>query len=412
MSDWRRHRITALATLLLTADIATWVITGVLAAQFSNEPLRPADLAYVLSFLVFPVVGWLVAVKLPGNPLGWIYLLFSLFGAFGTLAEGLAPMLAYAENLPAAAVLMLGGGWLYGLALLLILGPSVLLFPDGQLPGRRWRFVLWASAVLIVLSLVLPAFGVSTVCVEPAWEKGVLAGCARQVDNPLRLAVMERLNTIGGPVVEALLALTVALSLAGLLVRYRRSAGDVRQQIKWVVFAAAAGIVPLILITLTRQLLEFAGFELIDSALLLSFTIVLPVAIGVAIFRYRLYDIDRIISRTAAYAIVVGLLAAVFAASVALVRQLLPFRGEPGVVLSTLVVAALFDPLRRRVQNSVDRRFNRSKYDVQGVLDQLSDRLRDDVELALMQSALLEAALETMQPSHLSLWVREPTSTE
>jgi len=133
----------------------------------------------------------------------------------------------------------------------------------------------------------------------------------------------------------------------------------------------------------------------------------LPVAVGVAIFKYRLYDIDRIISRSAAYALIVLVLLAVYVVSVTLIQRLLPVRNQLGIVISTLVVAALFSPLRRRVQNAVDRRFNRSKYDANRVLDEFSRQLRDDVDLEQMQVALLSAAQETMQPSHLSLWVRE-----
>jgi hypothetical protein len=133
----------------------------------------------------------------------------------------------------------------------------------------------------------------------------------------------------------------------------------------------------------------------------------LPVTVGVAIFKYRLYDIDRIISRSAAYALIILVLVAVYVVSVTLIQRLLPIQNQLGIVISTLVVAALFSPLRRRVQNAVDRRFNRSKYDADLVLDEFSRQLRDDVDLEQMQVALLSAAQETMQPSHLSLWVRE-----
>lgn len=411
MSNSRR-RIAALATLLLITDIVAWVATAVLAAQNAAEPADLSSVAYVFSFLIFPIVGWLIAVKLPQNPLGWIYLLFSASGAIGTATEGLAPTLAQAANDGVAVALIQGGGWLYSLGLLLIFGPGVLLFPDGRLPSRRWRLVLWGFAAMMVLSLVLDLFGAAAVCVEPVWEGGVLTGCAMQVDNPLHLPVLAPLHTGLGPVLDPLLAAMVAFALVGLLIRYRRSTGDVRQQIKWVVFIATAGILGLLLLTFARQVLGFTEYDGLDTALLLLFTISLPIVIGIAIFKYRLYDIDRIISRTAAYAIVVGLLTAVYAASVTLAQQLLPFESQLGIVVSTLVVAALFNPLRRRVQHAVDQRFNRSKYDAQGVLDKLSSHLREDVDLELMQSALLHAARETMQPSHLSLWVRGPSSSE
>ena len=267
--------------------------------------------------------------------------------------------------------------------------------------------MLWGSVTLILLSGVLGVFGTATACIEPIWEGGVFIECALTVDNPLHLPIVERLSASLGPAVEPLLALIVVLSLVGLLVRYMRSAGDVRQQIKWVLFVAAVGIVPLILVSIARQVLGFTGYGRFDTIQLMFFTIGLPVAIGVVIFKYRLYDIDRIISRTAAYAIVVGVLAAVFVATVTLTQRLLPLDSQFGIVASTLVVAALFNPLQRRVRDTVDRRFNRSMYDAQRVLDEFSIGLRDGVDLELMQAALLSAADQTMQPSHLALWIRE-----
>lgn len=410
MSRARRRWAAGLATLLLLADIAAWATTAVLAAQ--DEPVDLSAASYVLSFLVFPLVGWLIAVRIPRNPLGWIYLAFSAFGAVGTVVEELAPVMAYSGHSAAAVALIQGGGWLYSLGITLVLGPGVLLFPNGRLVDKRWRSVLWGFAGLMLLGLIFELFGTSPVCVDPIWEGGLLTGCALQLVNPLRLQLIERLNTGIGLAVQPLLALAVILSLVGLVMRYRRAGGEVRQQVKWVVFVAALGIVPLLLITIARTVLEFTAIDLLDVVLLTFLEIGLPVAIGIAIFRYRLYDIDRIISRTTAYAIVVGLLAAVYAATVTLAQQLLPFQNQLGVVVSTLVVAALFNPLRQRVQSSVNRRFNRSKYDAQRVLDELSSHLREDVDLELMQSALLEAARQTMQPSHLSLWVRGPTSNE
>ena len=398
---------TALATLLLAVVVVAWTLGAWLSAQELDEPIHPLDVVWVLSFLVFPTVGWLISVKFPHNPLGWIYLAFAILAGAGSAMEEVATLQAHAGNFGTAATLIQGGGWLFGLALTLVLGPGVLLFPDGRLPGHRWRFVLWGTAALLILNGVFLLFGAARACIEPIWEVGVFIGCDMFVDNPLHLPIVGRLSASLGPVVDPLLALIVVLSLVGLLVRYRRSAGDVRQQIKWVLFVAAVGIVPLILVFFARQVLGFTGFERFDTIQLMFFTIGLPAAIGVAIFKYRLYDIDRIISRTAAYAIVVGVLAGTFVASVALTQQLLPVENQLGIVISTLVVAALFNPLRRRVRDTVDRRFNRSRYDAQRVLDEFSIGLRDGVDLELMQAALLSAADQTLQPSHLSLWIRE-----
>ena len=401
----------ALATLLLAVVVVIWVFGGLLSLQDPDEPIHLLDVVWVISFLVFPAVGWLIAVKLPNNRLGWIYLSFAVLAGVGAATEELAALQGHAGNYVAAAALIKAGGWLFSFAILLVLGPGVLLFPDGRLPGHRWRFVLWGTTALMFLSGVIGVFGGATACIEPIWEEGVFIECAQTVDNPLHLPIVERLSASLGPVVEPLLALAVVLSLVGLVVRYRRSAGDVRQQIKWVLFVAAVGIVPLILVSFARQVLGFTGFERFDTIQLMFFTIGLPVAIGIAIFKYRLYDIDRIISRTAAYAIVVGVLAAVFVGTVTLTQRLLPLDSQFGIVASTLVVAALFNPLRRRVRDTVDRRFNRSRYDAQRVLDEFSIGLQDGVDLELMQAALLSAADQTLQPSHLSLWIRERKSS-
>ena len=398
---------TALATLLLAVVVVIWVFGGLLSLQELDESIHPLDVVWVISFLVFPAVGWLIAVKLPNNPLGWIYLAFAVVAGVGSAIEELAVLQGHAGNYVAAAALIQAGGWLFSLSLLVILGPGVLLFPDGYLPGPRWRFVLWGGLALILMSAAFDVFGATTACIEPVWEGGVFIECALEADNPFHLPVVERLSSSLDPLVEPLLVLVVGLSLVGLLVRYQRSAGDVRRQIKWVLFVAAVGIVPLILVSFARQVLGFTGFERFDTIQLMFFTIGLPVAIGVAIFRYRLYDIERIISRTAAYAIVVGVLAAVFVATATLTQRLLLVDSQFGIVASTLVVAALFNPLRRRVRDTVDRRFNRSRYDAQRVLDEFSIGLRDGVDLKLMQAALLRAAQETLQPSHLSLWIRE-----
>ncbi len=412
MSSSRRRWTSALATLLLVSVVTTWLAFVFILGSQGAQALAAFDVGFALSFLVFPLVGWLIAIKLPWNPLGWIFLAFGVAGTIGNVIETMAPLQAHAGNDSAAAVLIQTGGWLYALSILLILGPGVLLFPDGQLPSRRWRIVLWANGVLILLYLLLPAFGTSTVCVEPVWTEGVVTECLLSASNPLHLPAVERINTAVGSAVEPLLALAVVLSLVGLLRRYRQSVGDARQQIKWVLFVATAGIAPLLLTTVARAVFGFTAAGQLDAVLLIFVSVGLPTTIGIAILKYRLYDIDRIISRTAAYAIVVSLLAAVFAGSVTLAQQLLPFQSQFGVVVSTLVVAALFNPLRLRVQNAVDRRFNRAKYDAQGVLDELSARLREEVDLELMQSALLETAQETMQPSHLSLWVRRRTGNE
>ena len=260
-------------------------------------------------------------------------------------------------------------------------------------------------AIALLAVGVMGLFGNKRVCID--WSAEVVNECLRWVENPLNPSALGDFGENLDRLLDLLLFFGAIVSLAGLITRYRHSIGEVRQQIKWVTLAAMAGILTFVLTSAAQEAFGFSLNEWVGVTPFILVNIGLPVAIAVAIFKYRLYDIDRIISRTAAYALVVGILLAVFVMSVTLTQRLLPVESQFGVVVSTLAVAALFNPLRRHVQSVVDRRFNRSKYKAQRVLDEFAIQLRDDVDLEHMQSALLSAARETMQPSHLSLWVRE-----
>ncbi len=401
----RISRTTGLAMLLLALCVAIWSFIFWTYSQNSTEPPHLLDVAWGLSFLAFPAVGWLIAVKLPHNALGWIYLIFPMVVATGLLFEELALAMVRSGNASAAALPMLIGTSAFGLGLTIMIGPGVLLFPDGRVPSRRWHWVLWGFLSLYAASLLITAFATPGVCIE--WSSTSANECILFLENPLSSPSAEALGTILGPVVNTLLGLLALASPLALFVRYRRSKGDVRQQIKWVAFMGAVVIAPFLLVSIARPLLAITAFPRLDQIFLTAIQAGLPVAIALAIFKYRLYDIDRIISRTTSYAVLVGILAAVFAAMVALAQRLLPIESQFGIVGSTLVVAALFNPLRLRVQRAVERRFNRSPYDPQQVVDEFSSRLRDEVDLEHIQGSLLRAVDETLQPSSLSIWIRD-----
>ncbi|MFQ5923369.1 MAG: hypothetical protein ACE5M4_11045 [Anaerolineales bacterium] len=399
------QRTSVLATILLLLVVSALLIFTLSALRSSLDTVGAIDIVFMVLLLAFPLVGWLIARRLPHNPLGWIFLIFPLFLALGVLSEEVGLRAAREGVDSAASLLLIVGGWLQFLGYWLLIGPAILLFPDGKTPGNRFRWALWGSAALLLVWGIAYAIGRDTVCV--ARYEALIVTCTDSVENSLGLIAGTNLDEAINALVFIIFVFTLGTSVTAVVLRYFRSTGDTRQQIKWVAFTAAAGLLTNVGLLIGQDLLGLIDSAWIELLAFLPILVGLPVAVGVAMFKYRLYDIDRIISRSAAYALIVLVLVAVYVVSVTLIQRLLPIQNQLGIVISTLVVAALFSPLRRRVQNSVDRRFNRSKYDADRVLDEFSRQLRDDVDLEQMQVALLSAAQETMQPSHLSLWVRE-----
>jgi hypothetical protein len=257
-----------------------------------------------------------------------------------------------------------------------------LLFPTGRPPSRRWNVLVWTTAVGTAISIV-----------------GVLTGTRHWIDfgtaNPLYHPAVSSIILLGVPLV----VISVAGSIAAVVVRYRRSSGALRQQLRWFVCAAVFATV------LVGAVLASNAHNGVTIALQFIGVASVPVTMGIAILRYRLYDIDRVVSRTVAYAVVTGLLIAVYAGGVSLTTQLLPLSSSVGVATSTLIVAALFQPLRRRVQLRVDRRFNRERYDATRMIDAFAVRLRDQVESDAVRNDLIDVTVTTMAPTTVSLWV-------
>jgi len=266
-----------------------------------------------------------------------------------------------------------------------------LLFPDGRLPSPRWRPVPWLAGATTAAAIALDA-------ARPTLD----LGGGHQVDNPIGTAAVTNppWSTVGD-VVEDLLGVLVVVAVASLVVRFRRSRGDERLQLKWFTYAAA--LLPL---TFLDSLLPDPVSNLLFAALVAF----LPVAAGVAILRYRLYEIDRLINRTLVYGLLSALLGGVYAGLVLLGGQLSGGLGDrtPGwaVAVATLAVAALFQPARRRIQAAVDRRFNRRRYDAARTIEAFSARLRHHVDLDSLSNELLAAVDQTVQPTRASLWLR------
>jgi hypothetical protein len=359
-------------------------------------------------FLVFPLVGALIASRRPENPIGWLCL---VDGLLWTTTNMLDYHSLYVMASPGSVPFPIGlagvNHWLW-VPTVGLLGTYVfLLFPDGRLPSRRWRPLAWLCGVVI-------ASGSLGLMLSP----GPL-DMPRGIRNPFGLEAAPWV-AVAAYAILPLLPLCMLASALSLVMRYRRSRGDVRQQIKWIAFAASL-VALTYLIAIVAQFIHpseiwFAAglplwLDLIEYAALLSITSV-PIAIGFAVLKYRLYDIDIIINRTLVYGSLTGALALVYFGGVTVTQAL--FRNITGqeqlpqlvIVASTLVIAALFNPLRRRIQSFIDRRFYRAKYDARKILEGFSVRLREETDLEALNEDLVGVVRETMQPAHVSLWLR------
>jgi hypothetical protein len=384
-------KVALAAAGLLTVLLA--LAAAPLAAAGHQNPATTATetLAVTLSFAA---AGLIVALRQPRNPIGWLMLCFGL-GFLLSLDAGSYDLAVYrfGHHLPLGAVSLL----LYLLwePALLASPVVVLLFPDGRLPSARWRWVLRAY---LAVGLVLLAILVLK-------SAGAIAHHQTRVDGSGQLAVFDQTSGYGSVAFILAYVMLVTLWLAGMarqVLAWRRSAGDRREQFKWLASGAVACFACLLAssaLSGTRGWWHAVGDVAVIGA------VALPVSIGVAILKYRLYDIDRIISRTLAYAIVTGLLIGVYAGLVLLATQVLRFHTPVAVAASTLAAAALFNPLRRRVQQAVDRRFNRARYDADQTVAAFAARLKDAVDLDSVQDDLASVVRHVLEPAHVSIWV-------
>jgi hypothetical protein len=341
-----------------------------------------ATLGFIPTSITFAAVGALVAAR-TGNRLGWLFLAAGSVSAVTVLLSVYAARPA-AYRLPGAA----WAGWSFTV-LLGITGylffVTLLLFPDGRPPSPRWRPVLWLAVAGGAAEMVTSA--VSDVNFSSNFRH--LTDPARLV-APLNAAY--NLETIG----PLLVVLAGAVSL---VVRFRRAGPVERLQLKWFTYAAlVVAAVSVVFSNLGSNPLPVFEF----------FFPLIPVAVGVAILRYRLYDIDRIISRTLAYAIVTALLAGVYAGPVLLSTQVLGLHTPVAVAVATLAAAALFNPVRRRVQRAVDRRFNRARYDAEVTVAAFAARLKDSVDLDAVRDDLAGVVTHALEPAHVSVWISRP----
>jgi hypothetical protein len=374
------------------------LLTGAVVAEAALYHQRADDrtgLALTLMLWVIAAVGLIVAWHQPRNPIGWLMLgapvcLLLILASQGYIHQAYRAGGHALPVLGPAALIFAQQFFVFFVAFPLI----ILLFPDGRLPSPRWRWALWLYLALS-LSAPLAELGV-TIDVIVSHAIHVLPdNQLPQVQDPA--GGLAWTKDVGFLFLAGLAAGWVA-ALCRQVISWRRATGERRQQLKWLMSGAALCGVSLIASVATGSSLW---------AVLMIGAAALPVSIGIGILKYRLYDIDRIISRTLAYAIITGLLVGVYAGLVLLATEVLGFASPVAVAVSTLAAAALFTPLRLRVQRAVDRRFNRARYDADAAVEAFSARLAGAVALGEVRADLLAVVAGALEPAHLGVWVAE-----
>ena len=398
-----------------TASQIAWSVWGLslaltalslvlLAANRAQPHVHIFD--YWLEDLVITVqcstVGAVIISRRPDNFIGWLFCTIGLIGGVDHFSAQYATyaLLAAPGTLAGGEALawVRGSIWVPHIGLFVLLG---LLFPNGRLPGRRWQWLLWLNATVVVLGALWIAF-----------TPGPVDGLG-PINNPLGVEPLGILGTQDTTnLVETLLFALAFVAAVSLFVRLRRARGDERQQLKWFAYAGAVTTVSGAIVYPASEVTGAAWVGWVAAMIHVLGLVGLPVAVALAVLKYRLYDIDVIIHRTLVYSTLTGLLAAVYLGGVVLLQSF--FRTLTGqenplaIVVSTLASVALFGPLRDRLQAFVDRRFYRRKYDAAQTLAAFNARLRDEVELSTLSDDLVAVVAETMQPTHVSLWLRKP----
>jgi hypothetical protein len=386
--------------------LAGLAVLALLPALRLNQLLRAAGrpdahgpnataLAVLLAMVSAAAVGALLASRRPRHPVGWLLLGVGLGLAMNILVEAYVKygLLVRPGSLPGARQLVGFSVLSFTLVWVSCAGFALLLTPTGSLPSPRWRW--WAR-----VAAAAPVVAVLAAAVQPDPLAPEYHG------NPLAVPALARVLVVPGVAGIVVVLVSVLVGAGSLVGRFRRARGIERQQLRWLALAAACASL-LLLVALVAGYLSKDAVVLTCMALCVA---LLPLATGAAILRYRLYELDRIVSRTLAYALLTLLLGAGYAAVVLGLGLLLPDDSSLVVAAATLAVAAVFQPARRRVQQAVDRRFNRRRYDAANTIAAFSARLRDEIDLDTLTAELLAVVDRTMQPARASLWLRPPRS--
>jgi hypothetical protein len=403
VTAWLAWSVCGLSLVLVTLSL------GFLALNLAPPVVHVFDYwpEITVMTVTFSTVGAFIAARRPEHPVGWLFCLLGFLSGVDHLCAEYATfaLLEQPGALPAGGAAAWVRGWIWGayLGLGMFL---VLLFPNGRLPSSRWRPFAWLSAATALLATVALAFA-----------PGPVDGLG-PIENPLGVALLG-IGGEGGVIalVEAVYFVGLGgLAAASVLVRLRHSTGVERQQVKWFVYAEVVLVIGNILSYTVPDISAVPWWGRWGAFVLTMVGAAgLPVSVAIAVLRYRLYEIDYLINRTLVYASLTAMLAVVYFGSVT--ATLAIFRALTGqekqsqvaIAVSTLVIATLFNPLRRRIQTFIDRRFYRRKYDARKTLEAFSAKLRDETDLDALSDDLVSVVSETMQPAHVSLWLRPDT---
>jgi hypothetical protein len=382
--------LTALSLVLLVLNL-----------RYPNAPIPNYWLGNAL-VVIDVTVGAIVASRRPENPVGWLLCLSGVAVSTSTFTSlyAIYALLAQPGSLPAGEA----SAWIAAWILPIMIGLQIsylLLFPTGRLPSRRWRWLAWLTGAFVLVGVVLSAF-----------SSGAYFGALGPIRNPLGIEgfanVYKAVLYTLAPILYVAIALAVFMRL--------RAVGVERQQLKWFAYAVAILAIVTTLYVITIAIDAPGWFEWAANAILAAAGTTIPISIGIAILRYRLYDIDILINRTLVYgSLTLTLVALYFGGIVVLQRVFVFLTGQQStlaVVASTLLIAALFNPLRRRIQSFIDRCFYRRKYDARKTLETFSAKLRNETDLEALGDDLVGVVRETMQPSHVSIWLRPETASE
>jgi hypothetical protein len=376
-----------------------------------DQTSLPLEVWGLLIFVLFTTIGALVASRKPKNTIGWIFCAMGLITT-SSVASGqyaIYALVSSPSSLPGGGTAAWLEAFLGGPIIIALFALVLLLFPDGRTASHGWRAVLWLDLIAAVLLFV------------GSFKPGPMPPSSLRVANPFGIEEIGALLNVLLYVGFSLALAVTTLGVVSLMVRFRRSRAEERQQMKWVAFAGAI----MCAVTATGPFLwslpsSSFGQTLIWPVLFFSAVSTIPVATGVAILKFRLYDIDRIINRTLVYGSLTVTLAAVYLGSIVvsqtLQKRLFVFitgqaeQSQLAIVVSTLVIAVLFSPLRRRIQSFIDRRFYRSKYDAAKTLEAFSARLREETDMDALSDDLTSVVRETMQPAHVSVWLHPDPS--
>src|SRR5215208_2449184 len=404
----RRHTSVWLAWALCVLSLALTALSLlllILNLSYPNAHLYEPWLDNTLTAISYAPVGALIASRHPENPVSWLLCLYGFVISLSYFSAEYAiyALLAQPDSLPAGEAM----AWVFSWMLPLVIGFSTLsylLFPTGRLPSRRWRWAVWLTVAFIVVGVLLGAF-----------SSGPLSDLG-PIQNPLGIV---GLADFYSAVLYTTFSVLLVAVISSVFVRLRRAGGVEHQQIKWFAYAVAANAIAVVVAYVIPGLIETPlWFERVGFALNNIVIPAIPIAIGIAILRYRLYDIDILINRTLVYGSLTLMLVLVYFGGVTATQVV--FRALTGqeeqpqltIVVSTLVIAALFTPLRRRIQRFIDRRFYRRKYDASKTLEDFSAQLRDETDLEALSNDLVGVVRETMQPAYVSLWLRPETASK